>query len=86
MKWVWAQLRRKVVTGIQGDVTCGGQMTITSRIERGQRDVVERILRHCSLWEGPIRSLGGVRGPPTSAEQASDEPPELQLALGPEYL
>jgi len=65
---------------------CGGQMKIISFIERGQRDVVEQILRHCGLWEGPIRTLATARGPPTGAEQASDESPELQLVLDPEYL
>ena len=33
------------------------EMQIISFIERGQRDVVERILRHCGLWAGPIRTL-----------------------------
>jgi hypothetical protein len=35
---------------------CGGEMEIISFIERGQRPVIERILRHCGLWEGPIRT------------------------------
>ena len=61
-------------------------MKIISFIERGQRDVVERILRHCGLWEGPIRTLAAARGPPAGAEQASDESRELQLVLDPEYL
>ena len=43
---------------------CGGTMKIISFIERGQQDVVERILRHCGLWEGPIRTLAGARAPP----------------------
>jgi len=72
---------------------CGGQMKIISFIERGQRDVVERILRgHQSgamvggLWEGPIRTLATARGPPTGADDSSEERPELQLVLDPEYL
>ncbi len=30
---------------------CGGTMKIISFIERGQREVIEKILRHCGLWE-----------------------------------
>ena len=29
---------------------CGAAMKIISFIERRQRDVIERILRHCGLW------------------------------------
>ena len=65
---------------------CGGQMKIISFIERGQRDVVERILRHCGLWEGPIRTLATARGPPTGADDSSEERRELQLVLDREYL
>ena len=68
-------------------------MKIISFIERGQRDVVERILRgHQSgamvggLWEGPIRTLATARGPPTGADDSSEERRELQLVLDPEYL
>ena len=43
----------------------------------------ERFLRHCGLWEGPIRTLPKSRGPPKSAEQDPDEPRELQLVLDP---
>ena len=32
---------------------CGGAMKVISFIERRQQDVIERILRHCGLWEGP---------------------------------
>ena len=54
---------------------CGGVMKIISFIERGQRDVVERIRRgHQSgamvggLWEGPIRILASACGPPNRLE------------------
>ena len=33
-------------------------MKIISFIERRQQDVIERILRHCGLWEGPLRTPG----------------------------
>jgi hypothetical protein len=41
---------------------CGGQMKIISVIERHQSKVIEKILRHCELWqEAPARA------PPTAA-------------------
>ena len=55
-------------------------------IERDQRSVIEKILRHCGWWEGPIRTLAKSRGPPKGAEQNPDEPRELQLVLDPEFL
>ena len=30
---------------------CAGEMKIISFIERHQREVIEKILRHCGLWE-----------------------------------
>ena len=42
---------------------CGGTMKIISFIERNQADVIERILKHCGLWEGPIRTPVGPRAP-----------------------
>jgi hypothetical protein len=65
---------------------CDGAMKVISFIERNQREVIERILRHCGLWEGPIRTLAGPRGPPGSSEERLDEPRELQLVLDPEFL
>ncbi len=65
---------------------CGGQMKIISFIERHQANVIEPILRHCGLWEGPVRTLAAARGPPTGANESSDQPRELQLVLDPEYL
>ena len=35
---------------------CRGQMKIVSFIERCGGDVIEKILRHCGLWEGPQRT------------------------------
>ena len=65
---------------------CGGVMKIISFIERRQRDVVERILRHCGLWVGPLRTLANPRAPPRGTERDADEPRELQLVLDPEFL
>ena len=30
---------------------CGGQMKVIAFIEPPQRDVIEKILRHCGLWQ-----------------------------------
>jgi len=57
---------------------CGGTMRVISFIERRQRDVIERILRHCELWDPP------TRGPP-AADEAAGEAGDLQVELDPEY-
>ncbi len=52
-----------------------------------QLDVVEKILRHLGLWEGPLRTLPKVRAPPKAAATGTAwEPRELQLVLDPEFL
>ena len=63
-------------------------MKIISFIERGQRDIVEKVLRHCGLWEGPLRTLATARAPPgrKTPDRESAEPRELQLVLDPEFL
>ena len=38
---------------------CGAEMKIIAFIERHQADVIEKILRHCGLWED-----ASARGPP----------------------
>ena len=40
---------------------CGAEMRIIAFIERHQTEVIEKILRHCGLWEE--RS---ARGPPAA--------------------
>ena len=65
---------------------CGGVMKIIIFIESGQCDVAEGILRHCGLWEGPIRTLASVRGPLSRPVRHTDHPRELQLVPDPEYL
>jgi len=64
---------------------CGGQMKVVAFIEPrapersdGRGDVIERILRHCGLWQpstpqAPPARDGSVHGP----EDASEEPREL---------
>ena len=40
-------------------------MKIIAFIERRQTEVIEKILRHCGLWEE-----GSARGPPAEQERA----------------
>jgi hypothetical protein len=40
-----------------GGVPRDGTLKIISFNLRRQRDVIERILRHCGLWEGPLPTL-----------------------------
>ena len=63
---------------------CGGVMRVISFIEARQRDVIEKILRHCGLWEGPLRTLAAARGPP-GGRPAAGERPEPRLVLDPEF-
>jgi putative transposase len=46
---------------------CGGAMKIISFIERRQTDVIQRILRHCGLWQGFLRTHASPRAPPNAA-------------------
>jgi hypothetical protein len=65
---------------------CGGQMKIVSFIERRQQEVIERILRHCGLWEGPLRTLATARAPPLAPAPSSTAPGELALVPDGEFL
>ncbi len=65
---------------------CGAEMKIVSFIERGQRDVIERILRHCGLWEGPLRTLANPRAPPVASGRATNATGELELVLDADFL
>jgi hypothetical protein len=61
---------------------CSGTMRVISFIEARQQDVIEKILRHCGLWEGPLRTLAKARPPPARGQP----PAERHLVLDPEYL
>jgi hypothetical protein len=65
---------------------CGAKMKIIGFIERRQHDVIERILRHCGLWEGPIRTLASPRAPPPSARQSGHAACDLELVPDAEFL
>jgi regulator of RNase E activity RraA len=73
-----------VMEGLK-EASAGDVLVIDSR-ESHKANVIEPILRHCGLWEGPVRTLAAARGPPTGANESSDQPRELQLVLDPEYL
>jgi len=64
---------------------CGGRMKVISFIERCQADVIERILRHLGLWEGPLGTLPTARGPP-HASPAPTHLPDVEVVPDPEYL
>ncbi len=84
----WAALVKRVYeVALLECAKCGAEMRIIAFIERCQRDVVEKILRHCGLWEGPLRTLPTARGHPTAdSDQDASEPRELQLVLDPKFL
>ncbi len=83
----WAMLIRRVYEVDPLECPkCGGVMKIISFIERCQQDVIERILRHCGLWEGPVRTPAGARPPPASSQRDPHEPCERRLVLDPEFL
>ena len=65
---------------------CGGQMKIVSFIERCQAEVIERILRHCGLWEGPVRTLATARAPPPASKPRPASYSELELVADDEFL
>lgn len=61
---------------------CGGPMKIIGFIECRQQEVIERILRHCGLWEGPIRTLASARAPPRPSQPRADGLSDLELVPG----
>jgi hypothetical protein len=65
---------------------CGGRMKIVSFIERRQTDVIERILRHCGLWEGPLRTRASARSPPPGPRHPTAAPDELELVIDGDFL
>jgi hypothetical protein len=71
----------------EGQVTdCGGAMKIISFIERRQTDVIQRILRHCGLWQGFIRTPASPRAPPAAKQPLPTAPSEFVLVPDGEFL
>ena len=69
----WATLVKRVfeVDPLQCP-QCGSRMKVVSFIKRCQRDVVEKILRHCGWREGPLRMLATARSLPNAADLDRD--------------
>ncbi|MDA7903326.1 transposase [Mariniblastus sp.] len=65
---------------------CGGAMKIISFIERRQTDVIQRILRHCGLWQGFLRTHASPRAPPNAASPKPTAPREFVLVPDGELL
>ena len=51
---------------------CGGEMKVVAFIEPPRGDVIEKILRHCGLWD-PLTA----RGPPSEDGWVYEPNPEL---------
>jgi hypothetical protein len=83
----WAMLIKRVYEVDPMECPCcGGQMKFVSFIERCRGDVIEKILRHCCLWEGPLRTNASARAPPVGAHRVSADPPEPKFVPDPDYL
>ncbi|MDB4540255.1 hypothetical protein N9250_01065 [bacterium] len=61
-------------------------MKLISLIERRQTDVIERILRHCGLWLGLIRTHASPRAPPTAQQSLPTAPSEFEWVPDGEFL
>lgn len=61
-------------------------MKVISFIERRQHELIERILRHCGLWNGPIRRLASARSPPRTPRRAGAAATDVELVLDGEFL
>jgi hypothetical protein len=62
-------------------------MRIISFIEARQQAVIEKILRHCGLWQGPLRTLTAARPPPDRVVRyVPEEEIELQTVFDPDFL
>jgi hypothetical protein len=83
----WAMLIKRVYEVAPLECPCcGGQMKIVSFIERRQSDVIERILRHCGLWEGLLRTRASARSPPAGPRHPSTAADELERVIDGDFL
>jgi hypothetical protein len=80
----WAMLIKRVYESDPLECPkCGGRMTVIAFIEPPQGEVIERILRHCGLWQAatprppPAADDGRVHDPDLDSQCPSDEPREL---------
>jgi hypothetical protein len=63
-----------------------GVMKIISFIERRQTDVIQWILRHCGLWEGPLRTRASARSPRPGPRHPTAPADELELVIDGDFL
>jgi hypothetical protein len=83
----WAMLIKRVYEADPLECPCcGGRMKIVSFIERRQTDVIERILQHCGLWEGPLRTRASARSPPAGPQHPTAAADELELIIDGDFL
>jgi hypothetical protein len=78
----WAMLIKKIFeVDPLACPKCGSQMTVVAFIEPPQGDVIEKILRHCGLWQPatprPPPARDGWVHDPDGQTACSDEPREL---------
>ncbi len=52
---------------------CGGEMKVVAFIEPPQADVIEKIMRHCGLWQAHTPRPPPVDSPPPATQPAADE-------------
>lgn len=65
--FTWARLIKRVYeVDPLACPECGTTMKVISFIEPPQQDVIEKILRHCGLWQEP------ARGPPAESASIAD--------------
>lgn len=48
--------------------------------------MIERILRHVRLWEGPLATHPIARGPPRAPHPAPTQSPAVEVVPDPQYL
>ena len=60
-------------------------MKIISFIERRQSDVIQRILRHCGLWQGFICTHASPRAPPATKSPLPTAPCDFELVPEAEF-
>jgi len=81
--YTWARLIKRVY---EVDpllcAECGATMKVISFIEPPQEDVIEKILKHCGLWEEPVRGPP-AQGPPTERDAVAQALAETELTFVP---
>ena len=83
----WARLIKRIDEVDPQECPDGGcAMRSVRFIERRQSDVFQRILRHCGLWQGLIRTHASPRAPPTAQQPLPTVPREFELVPDGEFL